>query len=342
MIVTFNSSQVIAELLDSIPAALGEIRACTVVVDNGSTDCTRDIVTQRTDCTLVASDNAGYAAGINRGVLSGPTTPAILVLNPDVRLAPRSVLFMMETLGHPSTGIVCPRVHNPDGSLHHSLRREPSILRTLGLTRSKLPVFAEYVNDHELYETPQVVDWAVGAIMLISRECFDEVGGWDESFFLYSEETEFCLRARDLGYLTRYDPRAIAIHIGGQSGQSATTHTIQIVNRVRLYRRRHGPVASFVYLLLTALRESIWIGRGGPRHVHAIRALFRPRTRPAELASSERILRTRTNRGRLDRWDAAPYPRGDRGEPTANRRAGSGTATARFFRRRGYQGSRRE
>jgi GT2 family glycosyltransferase len=197
---------------------------------------------------------------------------------------------MLETLAQPATGIVSPRVHNADGTLHHSLRREPSLRRTLGLTGTGLPAFAEYVNRSEEYSHAQVVDWAMGAILLVARDCYDAVGGWDESYFLYSEETDFCLRARDLGFLTRYEPRAVAVHIGAGSGQSARTHSMQIINRVRLYRRRHGRVAALAYLLLTALREAVWIRRGGERHRVAISALFLPSRRPAELGCSDHLI----------------------------------------------------
>lgn len=284
---THNSAAVVPRLLDSIPAAAEPFDVDVVVVDNGSTDDTGDTVAARGDCTLVRTSNVGYAAGINLGVRSRPESSAFLVLNPDVVLNPGFVGPMMRALSLPNTGIVCPRVLNADGSLHYSLRREPSLGRTLGLTATRLAAFAEYVNLAEEYESPRIVDWAVGAVLLFSRECYSQVGGWDESYFLYSEETDFCLRARDLGLHTRYEPRATATHVGGLSGQSDRTHTMQIVNRVRLYRRRHGAVASTIYLLLTALREATWIRRGGSRHTAAIRALLVPSRRPAELGCSK-------------------------------------------------------
>lgn len=290
VVVTYNSAHVIADLLDSVPTALEPLVAHTVVVDNGSTDDTAAIVVRRSDCTLLQSCNDGYAAGINKGVGAGGNAPAILVLNPDVRLAPGFGSRMIEALAQPSTGIVAPRIHNPDGTLNHSLRREPSILRTLGLTRTRLARFAEYVNAPSDYEQPCVVDWALGAVLLVSRECYDALGGWDESYFLYSEETDFCLRARDRGYLTRYEPRAVAIHIGGGSGRSPATHAMHIVNRVRLYRRRHGAAASLVYLVLNALREATWIRRGGAKNRAAMVALLRPSRRPSQIHCSDQLL----------------------------------------------------
>ena len=82
------------------------------------------------------------------------------------------------------------------GKLEFSLRREPTLLRALGLTRTKLPALSEYVQEPEAYREPHVVDWALGAVLMMSRECFDALGGWDESFFLYSEETDLSLRGQ--------------------------------------------------------------------------------------------------------------------------------------------------
>ena len=69
------------------------------------------------------------------------------------------------------------------------------------------------------------MDWAQGAVVLMSRACFDALNGWDESYFLYSEETDLSLRARDLGLLTRYEPGSVAVHIGGASQGRTTRRT---------------------------------------------------------------------------------------------------------------------
>ena len=124
----------------------------------------------------------------------------------------------------------------------------------------------------------------------MDRACNDALGGWDESFFLYSEETDYCLRARDAGWLTRYVPEATATHIGGQSGQSPRIHSMQILNRVRLYSRRHGPVASVAYWLLSIASELSWVLRGHRDSITAVRALLLPRSRPAELGVSDRLV----------------------------------------------------
>jgi N-acetylglucosaminyl-diphospho-decaprenol L-rhamnosyltransferase len=80
------------------------------------------------------------------------------------------------------------------------------------------------------------------------------------------------------------------VHIGGQSGRNSKTHTMQVVNRVRFYRRRHGVIRSSAFMFLTALREVVGMRRGGPEHRAALGALFHPSRRPVELGCSATLL----------------------------------------------------
>lgn len=290
VVVTYNSAHVVAGLLDSLPQALDGLSAEVVVVDNGSTDGTVAVLEKRSDCKVVRSANVGYSAGINRGVREGAPTGDILVLNPDVRLEPGAVKHLVAAASPSGTGVVAPRIQSEDGGLFLSLRRAPTVLRALGLNRTGVPLLAECVTNRADYERSAVVDWALGAVLLVTRDCFEALGGWDESYFLYSEETDFSLRARDQGFLTRYEPAAVAMHIGGQSGQNDHTHVMQIVNRVRLYRRRHRRLPTVVYYGLTVLCELSWLARGQRQSQAAVLALLRPSRRPAVLGCSNRLI----------------------------------------------------
>jgi N-acetylglucosaminyl-diphospho-decaprenol L-rhamnosyltransferase len=290
VIVTYNSAHVVGGLLDSLPAALDGLTADVIVVDNGSEDGTAEIVADRGDCRVVRSANVGYAAGINRGVREAVPAEAILILNPDVILTKDSVRPLLEVLSESDVGIVVPQVRSPAGELEFSLRREPTLLRALGLTRTRLPALSEYISDPDAYTRPCVVDWALGAVLLVSRKCYDTLSGLDESYFLYSEETDLSLRGRDMGLHTRYEPGAVAIHIGGASGRNQKTNVMQTVNRVRLYRRRHGIIASWCYLWLTAASEIAWLMRGHTMAESAIVPLLLPSRRPTELRCSDRLI----------------------------------------------------
>ena len=261
-----------------------------IVVDNGSTDGTAELVAAREDCRLVRSANVGYAGGINRAVREAIRAEAILILNADVRLQAKSVRSLFDALQEPHTGIVVPQVRTPQGALDLSLRHEPSLLRTLGLAWTKSRIFSEYIARPADYTCPRVVDWALGAVLLMSRKCYDTLGGWDESYFLYSEETDLSLRARDAGMLTRYEPQAIAVHLDGQSGRSNRTHSMRAVNRVRLYHRRHGMLASWCYYWLIVAHELSWVLRGRRESWSAVMAILVPSRRPPELGCSEQLM----------------------------------------------------
>ena len=290
VVVTYNSAEHVDALLDGLPDAFGDVPYTTVVVDNGSTDGTLALLRRRGDCTVVESVNDGYGAGMNRAVRHAPETAAILVLNPDVELDADAVPRMLSVLRRPGVGIVTPRTREADGRLSPTLRRTPTVARAGGLSFTRLPLLAERIDDPRAYTTERAVDWAVGAIWLVDRECFDAMGGFDESYFLYSEETDFALRARDRGWATVYTPTAGGMHIGGGSGTSHETHTMQMLNRVRLIRRRRGTGAAWLYYALTLLVE---LRRGILGHRASwptLRALVRPALRPAALGASDAVL----------------------------------------------------
>lgn len=285
VIVTHNSSGVIGALLDSLPAAMPGLDAAVVVVDNASVDDTVTRVRAR-GVHVVEAPNDGYAAGINRGVRDLPPGAPVLVLNPDVVLDAGSVPALLSRLADPEVGVVAPRILDGDGVLTPSLRREPTLLRALGLGFTGRPALSEDITDPRLYDRPAVVGWATGAVLLVRRECHDSLGGWDESFFLFSEETDFSLRARDEGWLTVYEPAGTAQHQGSQSGWNHSLYAMQILNRVRLYSRRHSRTASWTFYLFALLREAELSVRGQRQSTTALRALLFPAVRPAELGLS--------------------------------------------------------
>jgi len=290
VVVTYNSADHIAALLDTVPAAMGDLSYSVVIVDNGSTDGTLAVLEARTDCATVRSSNVGYAAGINRALAASPDSRWVLVLNPDASLDPDMVPRMGEVLNEPDVAIVAPRVREEDGSLSPTLRRRPTLLRVGGLSFTGWAAFAERIEDPREYEYQHEVDWAVGAILLVDRSRYDQLGGMDESYFLYSEETDLSLRAKDRGWRTVYTPAAGAMHVGGGSGESETTHTMKILNRVRLYRRRTGPVRAALYFGATLLIELRRAVLGHDKSWATLRALLRPAKRPSVLGASDRLV----------------------------------------------------
>lgn len=295
LVVTWNSGRVIDGLLASLRPGLRGLDWRLVVADNDSADDTAARVERwaaenpGVSCEVVhTGGNLGYAAGINAARAKAGEHDAALVLNPDIRLHEGAVAHMYEFIDDaapggagagPRTGIVVPRILDEQGDLAHSLRREPTLLRALGeaalgARAGRFAALGELVTDEAAYRRPAVADWATGAIMLISAACLEVCGPWDESFFLYSEETEFALRARDRGFLTRLAPQASATHIGGESRVSPELWTLLMSNRVKLYRRRHALPASVAYWGAALLREAPRAAMGQQRSRSAVKALL--------------------------------------------------------------------
>ena len=112
------------------------------------------------------------------------------------------------------------------------------------------------MTDPAAYADGHTTDWAEGSTQLISSACWQACGPWDESFFLYSEETEFGLRARDRGFATWFEPRARATHLEWDSTTSPSLWALLVTNRVRLHWRLHGPLAGLLFWLAVTLREA--------------------------------------------------------------------------------------
>jgi GT2 family glycosyltransferase len=278
VIVTYNSARDIIPVLDSLPAAAQGLALRIVVVDNGSSDATVDLVRGDARVTCVTTGaNLGYAGGINIGRREAGEFSALLVLNPDVVLDRGAIREMVCALHDPSVGIVAPRLFDRDGQWFPSLRRFPTLARAIGdgLLGSRLSRrpgrLSEMIWHKEAYSQPHPVDWATGAALLISAACDRAIGPWDERFFLYSEETDYALRAREAGFRMEYVPTARVFHHGGGSGRSAALVALMAISRVR-YIDKHGrwPMAYRAALIVAELLRC-----GDPGHRTALKVLLR-------------------------------------------------------------------
>lgn len=290
VVVTYNSAKDLPALLDSVALAckgLDDVRI--VIVDNDSADGTVAVARRYApDATIVEMGyNGGYAAAINAGIKAAGDVDTLLVLNPDLILGPSAVTYLMSAVGS-NVGIAVPRLVDESGATQESLRREPTLLRALGeaflgghLARmfSRL---SEMVADPWVYERPSTADWACGAAMLITRACSDTVGLWNEDFFLYSEEADFALRARDLGFSLVYVPKAMAMHRGGDLLVSPRLWSMLAVNRVRLYAMRHNRFQAGLYSVVVTLNEGLRSVRNA-RHRAAFAALLLRSRQPHEI-----------------------------------------------------------
>lgn len=177
---------------------------------------------------LVSPTNLGFAGGVNlalRRFLRRPNPPdAVYLLNSDACPAPGAVAILADFLAaHPEAGIAGSYIHGPDGETHDTAFRFPTAAsqfeETLGIGVVSRLLDHWVVSKPVPTETTRV-DWLAGASMMIRREVFDAIGLYDENFFFYYEETDFCLRAARAGFGTWYIPASRVEHIGAvSSGQ---------------------------------------------------------------------------------------------------------------------------
>ncbi len=220
VIVTYNSAAEIGGCLD----ALADTGAEILVVDNASTDSSRDEVTARRIGLIANRTNAGFAAALNQGV-RGTTAPLILSLNPDAHLV-RGLDAMADCLEQPGNGAVGGMLIGGDGAPQTGFmaRNLPTpvalIFEVLGINRL-WP--GNRVNWH--YRCLQVdtmsvspVDQPPGAFLMFSRAAWETVGGFDERFRpIWFEDVDFCARIKSAGYRAWYQPLGVAKHTGSHS-----------------------------------------------------------------------------------------------------------------------------
>jgi N-acetylglucosaminyl-diphospho-decaprenol L-rhamnosyltransferase len=243
VVVTYNALPHVERCLDSLGAYE------TVVVDHGSTDGTLELVGERFPrVRVVEQENRGLGAGWNRG-LRETAGPFVLVLNADAWLvddaAERLVAFAEE---HERAGFVAPRLLNPDGTLQPSVRAFPTPWRlaTEYLFLRKLAPRSRALNAFYgagfRHDEAREIDFAKAAGFLLRRTAFEEVGPFDEEFFLFSEETDWCYRAREAGWQSFFYPGAEVVHVGGASWrrESATLFREQVRGHLRFLTKHRG------------------------------------------------------------------------------------------------------
>jgi len=279
--VTYNSAASVVQMLDSLPAARGGLSMRCVLVDNASTDDTVVVVGNRRDVTVLAStENLGYSGAINLARRQAGPCSSLLVVNPDVVLEPGAIERLYEAFHEPDVGIAVPMLLDREGNTYLTMRRDPSITRSLGdaVLGARLAGrpgwLSEPVRELSAYEQPRDVAWAGGAVTLVSSACDSAVGDWDSSlFFLYAEETDYAIRARRAGYRVRYVPSARVRHDEGGSGRNAQLLALLSVNRVRCYEKHHRGPGTGLFRAVVALGHLLRAFRRSDRE--ALRAVSR-------------------------------------------------------------------
>ena len=253
--VTFNSAEVIGTCLASLPAEVA-----VIVVDNASRDGTAAGAEQRPGTrVLQLGTNVGFGAACNAGAKLAQT-PYLLFLNPDATLRPETIeVLVAAARRYPHKSVFNPRILHDDGSLN--LRAPSRFLGRAKGTRAKRP------------EADTAIDVLTGAAVFIRREAFEDIGGFDESIFLYFEDDDLSLRLLSAGYGLFHIHDAVVVHDGGTASLPSPALTrFKNYHWMRSYdyvARKHGePLSRAPLIGLSAWR---WLAaavtlNGGERH----------------------------------------------------------------------------
>jgi N-acetylglucosaminyl-diphospho-decaprenol L-rhamnosyltransferase len=248
LIVSWNCRDLIGPCLQSIEDAPDAVTREIIVVDNGSLDGTPDYVREfRPDVRVIAlGENHGFGAA-NNIAFGSARGQFILLLNPDTLVRPGMMARMIATLrDDDSIGCVGAKHYNPDGSLQWSMDDFPSLLneavhytdvyRLPFLTRWLRRSFPRW-SDHDVECD---VSWVNGACMMVPRSVYAETGGFDDYFFLFAEELDWCLRIWRAGRRVRFLPDAVVVHkLGGTFDPQDWRRLAMLYQSSLRYYRRH-------------------------------------------------------------------------------------------------------
>jgi N-acetylglucosaminyl-diphospho-decaprenol L-rhamnosyltransferase len=237
--VTYNSADELSGFLASVAAS--EVEPISVIVaDNPSDESERtaSLAAEGGATVIRLEENVGYGSAVNIAISRlDPGVPFVLVSNPDVRLEPSTIGDLLAPmLRDPRAAIAGPRILDGDGGVYPSARRIPS-LRTgvghavFGTVWPGNPWTRSYRREDEASDVAREVGWLSGSCFLVRREAFDQVGGFDSTYFMYFEDVDLGYRLGRAGWRNLYEPSAQATHLGGRSTATARPQMLLVHHR---------------------------------------------------------------------------------------------------------------
>lgn len=246
IIVLYNSTAVIADCLRSLEAQVRAGQLEVVVVDNASPDDSVAVVERGFPWVRLVrqSHNLGFAGGVNRGLRVARGEFLVLV-NPDAVAPPETIPGLLGYLQeHPAVGAVGPRVLRPTGQAEVTASYRPTyrneVIESLGLF-----VFRRWIpawRSRGLLDPPSgpvAVDALSGCFLMFPRRILERVGEFDEDFFMYVEDVDWCVRVRDAGFEVHYVPTWSVVHERSQGGANQSLTPMDGVGNLELYFRKH-------------------------------------------------------------------------------------------------------
>lgn len=270
IIVSWNVRDLLDKCLDSLRQAQttagNALSLEIIVVDSASDDGSAALALEKypSVALLPQRENIGFTRGNNIG-LNHARGDYLLLLNPDTEVSSGALGKMIDFMnGHPQVGLLGPHTLNSDGSHQSTRRRFPTLLTGIFESTwlaSWAPPWVERryrmldTCDNEILEA----DWAQGSALMLRREVYDAIGGLDEGYVMYSEELDYCRRAKSAGWRVCYHGGAIITHHGGKSSEQAgALKQIHFQSSKLRYFRKHHGYAQYLILRAILLLQFSW------------------------------------------------------------------------------------
>jgi GT2 family glycosyltransferase len=285
IIVSTNEAHWLRPCLTSIERQAGDVKLDVVIADNMSTDGTRELVeTEFPWARVVTCPNRGFAHANNCGLQTTSARYA-LFLNPDTEILDGTLEELVRALDErPDVGAVGVRQVTADGTLFPTVRRFPNALRLLGdgVGAERLPHRPDWLGERVLdparYEEETACDWTSGSFLLVRREALEGAGYLDERFFIFSEETDLCLRIKRAGWQVRHLPTMTILHHANKAGINPKMTAQDAFTRSQYARKHYSPPHRAVYLALLWFRyvlRLLPLGAQGASRAQAARRALR-------------------------------------------------------------------
>lgn len=256
VILNYKSKNMVKECLRGIKSVGINLNYEIIVVDNASGDGIEKMLKENfPEVKFIASPaNVGFAAGNNLGIRAAGGR-YILIMNPDIAIFRDSIETLVRYMDeNKSVGLAGPKLLNPDGSVQYSACRFPGRVtplyrRTpLGRTSSGKRELARYLMKDWNHEDARDVDWMLGACLIVRREAMEKVGLFDERFFLYFEDTDWCRRFWEAGWKVAYVPKSSMVHFHRRESAESSlfaslfkkTTQIHILSSIKYFLKYRG------------------------------------------------------------------------------------------------------